>query len=602
MKRTVFFVCLLSLGLLATGLAITPQELVQRHRQALSANQELLFNLSTIRMVGQLERYGLQGDVGVFVSFPDRFAVAHEFPLFSERWVARGKDVELLEMTGWHRTAARGDLFHLRALQFILGYQYLNPGVALPTDIREAEGEVGATLLTTEGVPIRVVYDTATFLIRSFAFTGSDGLGVVMQIESYRQWDGVQLPGRLREESINPATYTFTQCEVNRGVDGSFFNIPPAPPDSNLPERSSVRLPLQRYFGLPLIKCWIGNSPALTFLIDTALPFSVIDRSIATQLGFTPQGRRVAAVRYPLGDLAFVRLPTVLLREVEYRNKLFLAANMIPASTNIQLPVHGILGADFFHQQIINLDLTTESFRITSTRGFNPEQQWARAPLLTTGGTLAVIATLNGVETAMELSTSSGESVGFSAASETARGLLRRQGPSAEAFSVGLGFGFPGTVMPLGALSLGGQTVEAPLAHLVQFPDTYPGGRRQIGWLGSGLLRRFSVHLDIPGQTAYFEPTTASREADTFNAAGLYPVRSGGKLVVQRVVPGLPAANAGIEPGDVILQLMGYPGEQIVFDRVYGFLNILPGQSVSLQIQKGDGSVLDLQLRNASAF
>ena len=91
-------------------------------------------------------------------------------------------------------------------------------------------------------------------------------------------------------------------------------------------------------------------------------------------------------------------------------------------------------------------------------------------------------------------------------------------------------------------------------------------------------------------------------EADTFNAAGLYPVRSGGKLVVQRVVPGLPAANAGIEPGDVILQLMGYPGEQIVFDRVYGFLNILPGQSVSLQVQKGDGSVLDLQLRNASAF
>ena len=76
MKRTVFFVCLLSLGLLATGLAITPQELVQRHRQALSANQELLFNLSTIRMVGPIERYGLQGDVGVFFSFADRFAVA----------------------------------------------------------------------------------------------------------------------------------------------------------------------------------------------------------------------------------------------------------------------------------------------------------------------------------------------------------------------------------------------------------------------------------------------------------------------------------------------------------------------------------------------
>ena len=602
MKRTVFFVWLLSVSLLSTGLAITPQELIQKNRQALSSNQESLFNLSTIRMVGQIEKYGLQGNVGIFVALPERFSMVHEFSLFSEKWVARDKEAEILDMTGWRRAAARGDLFHLRALQFILGLQYLNPDMAPPTDIREADGEVSATLLTTEGVPIRVVYDAAKFLLRSFAFTGADGLGVVMRIESYRQWDGGQLPGRLREESLNPATYTFTQCEVNRGVDGSFFNIPLSPADSNLPDRGSVRLPVQRYFGLPLIKCWIGNSPALTFLIDTALPFSIIDRSIASQLGFTPQGRRTAATRYPLGDMAFLRLPAVLLREVEYRNKLFLAANMIPASTNIQLPVHGILGADFFHQNVVNLDMATETFRISSARGFSPEQQWARVPLLTSGGTLAMIATLNGVETAMELATSYSESVGFSASSELARGLIRRQGPSAAGFSVGLGFGLPETIVPLGSLSLGGLSVGNPLAHLIEFSEDFPSGRRQAGWLGSGLLRRFSVHLDIPGQMAYLEPTAALRETDTFNAAGLYPVKSGGKLVVQRVVAGLPAANAGIEPGDVITQLMGYPGEQILFDRVYGFLNVPPGQSIALQIQKGDGTVLDLQLRNESAF
>jgi len=142
MKRTVFFVWLLSVSLLSTGLAITPQELIQKNRQALSSNQESLFNLSTIRMVGQIEKYGLQGNVGIFVALPERFSMVHEFSLFSEKWVARDKEAEILDMTGWRRAAARGDLFHLRALQFILGLQYLNPDMAPPTDIREADGEV----------------------------------------------------------------------------------------------------------------------------------------------------------------------------------------------------------------------------------------------------------------------------------------------------------------------------------------------------------------------------------------------------------------------------------------------------------------------------
>jgi hypothetical protein len=602
MRRTFLLGLVVSVGLLGSGLAATPQEVMQRHRQALSANPDLLFNLSSVRLVGQIEKYGLRGDAGVFVVLPERFALAHDFPLFSEKWVARGKDGELLEMTGWRRTASRGDLFHLRALQFILGYQYLNPDTPPPTDFREEGDEINMTIQTVEGVPIRVVFDPATNLIRSFAFTGKDGAWIVMHIEAYRLWEGLQVPVRVREESLNPALYSFTQFDLNQSIDGAFFTVTPTPDDHNLPERTTLRIPLQRYFGMPLIKCWIGNSPALTFLVDTALPFSVIDRSIGGQLGFTPQGRCFAATRYPLGEMGIIRVPAVLLREVEFRNKLFLTANMIPPSANVQMPIHGILGADFFRSNIVNLDLSGESLRLISTRGFSPSDRWSRLPLLTAGGTLALIASVDGTETVMELASSYGDSLGFSAASGSARALLRAGRNTAEGFSVGLAHGLPETIISLDTLSLGEQTIRSPLCHLIQFPADNPLARRQNGWLGGNLLRRFSVYLDIPGQAAYLEPNAAVNDADLYNTAGFYPVRSGGKLVVQRVVPDTPAAKAGIEAGDVIVQMMGYPGEQIIFDRVYGFLYLAPGQTLQLQIQKADGSLKDLQLNGDSRF
>lgn len=599
MKRAPLLL-ILCLAFVQPALAIDGEELMRRHLAAVAGDGEKVNQLSNLRITGLVDKYGLRGDVGLFADLPDRFAMKHQFAAFMEDIVLRGKSGECLELTGRPRPLEQGELADLKTLNYMLTYQYLRPGQLLPTLVRQ-DGEVySAAISSPDGISITLRVDTQTFLLKGFSFMDSGGRDRQYSFEEYKDVDGLRLPVRMKDQDVNPALYTFNQWEFNKGVEGSLFSIPSMPQSIGLPDKGAVRLPLQIYFHLPLIKAWIGNSPALTFLVDLGLPFSVIDRSIATQLGLSPSGRLIRPTRHLGSEFAVARIPSLLLREVDFKERVFLVTNMMPPSANVQLPIHGVIGNDLFSMMVVQMDMAGEELRLFAPRAFSAGGG-RKVPLQSQGGMLLVPANLDGVDTWLELATSYGDSVLFGATSPAAQALAQKNPTGADGFTLGLQYGVPERILRVGTLTVESTGVQGPLVHLAQFPADSFLSRRQAGWLGTGFLRRFTVSVDFPGNTLYLEPGPALGEPDLFNATGLYVVKTGGRVVVQQVVKGSPAEKAGIQVGDLLVAINDYPGEQVLFDRLYGFLYLPKEGSVKLKYQR-EGTELETTLKNESAF
>jgi hypothetical protein len=585
---------------LLPALAIDGEELMRRHREAIAGDGERLNQLSNFRLTGVVEKYGLRGDVGLFANLPDRFALKHQYASFMEDVALRGKSGEILDLTGRPRPLEQGELADFRTLNYMLTYQYLRQGQMLPTLVRQDGDVYTAAISSPDGISVTLRVDAQSFLLKGFSFMDSGGRDRLYSIEEYKDVEGLRLPVRLKDQDVNPALYTFTQWEFNKGVDGSLFTIPAMPEAIGLPDKGAVRLPLQIYFRLPLIKAWIGNSPALTFLVDLGLPFSVIDRSIATQLGLNPAGRLTRSTRYLGSEFSVARIPSLLLREVDFKDRVFLVTNMMPPSANVQLPIHGVIGNDLFSQSVVQLDMAGEQLRLFAPRSFSAGGG-RKVPLQPQGGMLMVPANLDGVDTWLELTTSYGDSILFGATSPAAQALSQKISTGADGFTLGLQYGLPERILRIGTLTVESTGVQGPLVHLAQFSADSFLSRRQAGWLGTGILRRFTVSVDFPGNTLYLEPGPGLTEPDLYNVTGLYVVKTGGRVVVQQVIKGSPADKAGLQVGDTLVSVNDYPGAQVVFDRLYGFLCLPADGSVKLKVQR-DGTELEATLKNESPF
>jgi hypothetical protein len=587
--------------LLVPVMAMDGEELMRRHREAVTTGSNGVDRLSNLRMTGAVDKYGLHGNVGIFADLPDRFAVATQFSFFKEDVVLRGKSGEILDATDRPRELDTSELADFKTLNFMLTYQYLRSGQMLPTLVREDGAVYTSSLTGPDGLAISFQVDSKTFLLKGFSFVDSGGQERRYSIDEYRDVDGYRLPVRMQVQGDNPAVFTFNLWEVNRGVDGALFNIPAKPAPIGLPDKGAVRLPIQVYFELPLVKAWIGNSPALTFLLDLGLPYSIIDQSIATQLGLAPAGQIRRSTRYLGSEFSLVRIPSLLLREVEFKDRVFLVTNMIPPSANVQLPIHGVIGNDLFTQDVVQLDMAAEQLRLFSPKAFSPGGDAKKIMLQYQDERLMVPASVDGVDSWLELTSACGDSVMFAANSPTAQALAQRTTAGMDGVSLGLMYGIPERILRIGALSLDGLVIPSPLAHLVQFPADNPLSRRPAGWLGTGILRRFTVSLDFTQNALYLEPPANPAGPDCYNATGLYVIKNGGEVIVQQVIKGSPADKAGIMPGDKLAGIHGYPAEQVLFDRLYEFLCLNNGDSVKLKIRH-EGTDREITLTRETKF
>ncbi len=596
-----FVFCLLLALLTAPAWAIDSSTLLARHKQAVFSDVDRMNSISTIEMTGTVERYGLQGNVGIYINRPDRFSLIARFPLMTEQEVIRGNQVEVLQPSGRVVQPSPPGQAETRVLQFVLGFRYLQLNDGLADNVREDGTSIIAQYRLENNLLAEITYDSRNYLITGFSFTDTMGRTHKWEMDSYQLVDGVNLPKRIRAYGTNPAVYSLTNTYVDQDISSDRYTLPAQPVAYDIPDRGWVRIPFETYFSLPLVKGWVGNSPALTFLVDLSLPFSVIDKTIASQLGLESSGKVNYPTRYPLSDFAITRIPSFLLREIDYHNKVFFVTDMMPPSINVQLPIHGILGADMFSNTAFSIDIGDELIYIYEPKGYRYEGAGDKLPLESDLTGYSLPCTVDGFDFQAEVATSLGDGLLMTTNSQAANVIRQSQSRSAEAFSTGLQYGIPEKIYNPPNIRLGTQTVPYPLVHIAEFPGSNPLSSMRCNWIGCGILGRFKATFDFTRDTAYLEPGKNFSRPSLYNTTGMYVIKSGGNVVVQRIVPGSAAAKAGLQPGDIIRQIGEYPVQNMVFDHVYRNLMVESGRQIPLKIVRGDEEK-DITLLTQSPF
>ena len=115
--------------------------------------------------------------------------------------------------------------------------------------------------------------------------------------------------------------------------------------------------------------------------------------------------------------------------------------------------------------------------------------------------------------------------------------------------------------------------------------STDPSDTRNLaGNIGQNILRHFTEVFDCMHGQVYFETTKDSAQPEVFNRAGLIFDSFGHGLQAMTVLPGSPAAQAGIEAGDVINTIDGKaPSDEM---NQPAFLQP-PGTQLQLTVQRG---------------
>lgn len=316
------------------------------------------------------------------------------------------------------------------------------------------------------------------------------------------------------------------------------------------------------------VKVLAGERP-LDFVLDTGAGRSPLDLGVATSLGASitkAHEVRGAGAGTAAGGAIASRKITVAGTPIEVDVTTTVDFSMLTAREG--RAIQGILGGDFIRRFVVAIDYVNNEIRLYDRRGFKYDGPGTSVPLSFGDGHPIIDATI----TLAENETVKGRfvvDVGSAAALSLVKTFvdrhrlrerigptLRRRGGGGVGGPVEAEFG------RVGSLNIGGLKLAAPITSLHgDAAGVFTANPHWDGNIGGDILRRFTVLLDYERKRMILEPharTSEPFEADMSGAA-LMLGASPNELLVDLLLAGAPAAEAGLLTGDVVVAIDDQP-------------------------------------------
>jgi hypothetical protein len=314
------------------------------------------------------------------------------------------------------------------------------------------------------------------------------------------------------------------------------------------------------------------------FLVDTGSTYSVFDTSLRPLLGEKAEGKNLstpngaARFEFTMPPAAFVgSLPLAKDRPV-------MVLDLKPTSEALGLEIKGCLGMDFLSQYVVRIDFDQGRLALSRTPGRDAGQA---VPLQIGGGRAFVEANVFGTGPANsflidtgDIGLGSGRLTGSTFRLLNELGKLSRDGVSKVETGGGRMEVKQGFVESL--------TIGAFEHRRLNFGDA-----RDADSLGLGFWARYTPTFDFPGKVVYMKASERHRVTDTPAASGLGLVKREGRVIVEGIQEGSPAAKAGIVKGDEVLSIDDRKaGECAII--VLGRLLRGEGRTVRIEVRHGE--------------
>lgn len=229
--------------------------------------------------------------------------------------------------------------------------------------------------------------------------------------------------------------------------------------------------------------------------------------------------------------------------------------------------VDGLFGIDILADHVLEFDFDRERFVLHDTTRFAPPEGAVGLPITPMGRdgkpTVPVtvhLASGDTVDGQFVLDFGMGGVLRLTTAFTDAHGLTERIGPTTSGSESGLGGALESRIGRVPAVSMGALQIEAPVLSLARETEGADANPPWDGLIGLGLLERYRVFYDAPGDHLWLLPTERSADPFVYARSGLgwEPIdQPGGGLVVRTVRGGSAAASAGLLPGDRLVAVEG---------------------------------------------
>jgi hypothetical protein len=277
-------------------------------------------------------------------------------------------------------------------------------------------------------------------------------------------------------------------------------------------------------------------------------------------------------------------------------------------SNFVGIPIHGLLGYEFFSNLAVKLDFTDSTVTVYKSRNARVFRKGEKIPISIESHKpylQAKVKLPNGTEQMCKLVIDLG--AGHPVSLEN---MIKKNGLPQKFVIANLGVGLAGPIFGflsrIDEIDFGKYKVKSVITS---FPNDYDEATLQNmsvqrdGNLGVGILKRFTVIFDYPDNVIYLKPNEYYRTPFEHDMSGIeyYAAGEGFKhLIISRVEPGSAADEVGLEKDDEITSINFKPVSEMSLEEIDNILKSKNDRSLLIEIyhdHKFDRVILTLKRR-----
>ena len=348
----------------------------------------------------------------------------------------------------------------------------------------------------------------------------------------------------------------------------------------------AITTPIALEEGRVWIAATIGGRGPLQFIVDTGATVSLIQERLARELDMRERGRvRLVGIGGAQNFLIYVGRDVAFSSGLIQRSVVFGA---MPPNLLLGREAAGVLAAGLFTASDSDLDFGRGEWRLyPDGRGAREGYRELPSSIQHVPGNeqgspyVVVDAVLDGNSFRFLLDTGMPGQLLLWPAAARRSGLWNDAAPFAPERGRGIGGqGARGRLVRAGSLRIGDFAFERPLIFLND-PSSYQRASFVDGIIGLNFLELLNLSTDVRRGKLWAQPSGRTERPRRYGLSGIWVEERHGALAIVDLSPRSPAAEAGLQEGDEILDLTLAQFVQ----RVGGGR---AGQSIELRYRRGD--------------
>ena len=394
----------------------------------------------------------------------------------------------------------------------------------------------------------------------------------------------------------------------------SFQQMVYSQPQGLVDIKKSVDIPFEYINNFIILNVIINEKLPLKFIFDTGAEYTILTKSEHTA-DLDIQFQREFKI---LGADLSTEIIAYLGRNVSFQiSKLYVpSADILVFKDDyfqfeelIGIKVDGIIGANIFSQFILGINYKKRIITLHNPSNFSPpNDKYVKVPIsvIKNKPYLTVKTKINSVdqEITLKLLLDTGASLSLLLYTDTNKNITFP--PTLIKGSIGIGLGgnlegFLGRVHELAISDFKLHNVITNFQEIHEFLDTsFLSGKNGI--IGNLVLDRFNLIIDYNNELIYLKPSKKFKKVFEYDKSGLMLIATGKDLrtiLVNNVVSGSPADEAGIKNGDVIRRINWLPSGYSSMKDLIRIFQKKEGKKIKLTIRRdGVRMKFEFRLRN----